>query len=216
MNLLDVPFFSGFTVQELRQLRALGCMRIDRFRHGTLILQAGSRVHEMGIVISGSVHIESSDLWGTRSILSCVETGGVFAETYALFGEPLMVDAVAAADCEILFLSLTPLLDPQNGRESWHARLMQRMLRLSTQKNLTLSTRIFCTAAKNVRGRLLTYLSGEAARQGKYEFDIPFNRQQLADYLNLDRSALSKELSRMRDEGMLEYKRNHFKLFADK
>ena len=212
MNLLELPFFSGFTVQELRRLRDLGCMRLDRFQQGTLILQAGSRTHEMGIVVSGRVHIESNDLWGIRSILSNVETGGVFAETYAICGESLMVDAVAAADCEILFLSLLPLLDPTNSRESWHTRLMQRMLRLSTQKNLTLSTRIFCTSAKNVRGRLLTYLSGEAARQGKTEFDIPFNRQQLADYLNLDRSALSKELSRMRDEGMLEYRRNHFKL----
>lgn len=75
----------------------------------------------MGIVVSGRVHIESNDLWGIRSILSNVETGGVFAETYAICGESLMVDAVAAADCEILFLSLLPLLDPKNSRESWHA-----------------------------------------------------------------------------------------------
>ena len=113
----------------------------------------------------------------------------------------------------ILFLVLIPLLDGDNAAESWHSKLMQRILLLTAQKNLTLSTRIFCTSAKNVRGRLLTYLSGEAARQGRYEFDIPFNRQQLADYLNLDRSALSKELSRMRDEGMLAYRRNHFILY---
>ena len=86
------------------------------------------------------------------------------------------------------------------------------MLRLSTQKNLTLSTRIFCTSAKNVRGRLLTYLSGEAARQGKTEFDIPFNRQQLADYLEVDRAALSKVLARMRDEGVIDFDRSTFRL----
>ena len=194
MNLLELPFFSGFTAQELRLLRSLGCMRTDRFPHGALILRAGSRTREMGIVVSGCVHIESSDFWGAHSILSSVEAGGVFAETYALCGEALMVDAVAAKDCEILFLSLLPLLDGDNAAESWHGKLMQRILLLTAQKNLTLSTRIFCTSAKNVRGRLLTYLSGEAARQGRYEFDIPFNRQQLADYLNLDRSALSKEL----------------------
>lgn len=213
MNLLELPFFSGFTAQELRLLRSLGCMRTDRFPHGALILRDGSRTREMGIVVSGCVHIESSDFWGTHSILSSVEAGGVFAETYALCGEALMVDAVAAKDCEILFLSLLPLLDGDNAAESWHSKLMQRILLLTAQKNLTLSTRIFCTSAKNVRGRLLTYLSGEAARQGRYEFDIPFNRQQLADYLNLDRSALSKELSRMRDEGMLAYRRNHFILY---
>ena len=177
MNLLELPFFSGFTAQELRLLRSLGCMRTDRFPHGALILRAGSRTREMGIVVSGCVHIESSDFWGTHSILSSVEAGGVFAETYALCGEALMVDAVAAKDCEILFLSLLPLLDGDNAAESWHSKLMQRILLLTAQKNLTLSTRIFCTSAKNVRGRLLTYLSGEAARQGRYEFDIPFNRQ---------------------------------------
>ena len=104
MNLLELPFFSGFTAQELRLLRSLGCMRTDRFPHGALILRAGSRTREMGIVVSGCVHIESSDFWGTHSILSSVEAGGVFAETYALCGEALMVDAVAAKDCEILFL----------------------------------------------------------------------------------------------------------------
>lgn len=138
MNLLELPFFSGFTAQELRLLRSLGCMRTDRFPHGALILRAGNRTREMGIVVSGCVHIESSDFWGTHSILSSVEAGGVFAETYALCGEALMVDAVAAKDCEILFLSLLPLLDGDNAAESWHSKLMQRILLLTAQKNLTL------------------------------------------------------------------------------
>ena len=80
MNLLELPFFSGFTAQELRLLRSLGCMRTDRFPHGALILRAGSRTREMGIVVSGCVHIESSDFWGAHSILSSVEAGGVFAQ----------------------------------------------------------------------------------------------------------------------------------------
>ena len=80
------------------------------------------------------------------------------------------------------------------------------------KKNLTLSRRILCTAPKTVRGRLLTYLSGQAVQAGGMEFDLPFNRQQLADYLNLDRSALSKELCRMRDEGLLTFRKNHFVL----
>ena len=80
------------------------------------------------------------------------------------------------------------------------------------RKNLGLSRRIFCTTPKTVRGRLLTYLSGQAVQAGSKTFDLPFNRQQLADYLNLDRSALSKELGRMRDEGLLEFEKNHFVL----
>lgn len=80
------------------------------------------------------------------------------------------------------------------------------------RKSLSLSQRIFCTTPKTVRGRLLTYFSAQAVKAGGLEFDVPFNRQQMADYLNLDRSALSKELCKMRDEGLLEFEKNHFRL----
>ena len=130
--------------------------------------------------------------------------GQAFAETYAFCGEPLMVDVLAAADCEVLFLDTAALSRP-HAEHSWQDRLLQNLLRVSMKKNLALSRRILCTAPKTVRGRLLTYLSG-------MEFDLPFNRQQLADYLNLDRSALSKELCRMRDEGLLTFRKNHFVL----
>ena len=92
---------------------------------------------------------------------------------------------------------------------------MQRLTLMTARKNLVLSRRIFCTSPRSVRERLLTYLSGQALQCGSAEFDIPFNRQQMADYLNLDRSALSKELGRMRDEGLLSFRKNHFRLFID-
>ena len=90
--------------------------------------------------------------------------------------------------------------------------LLRRLLAVSMRKNLSLSQRIFCTTPKTVRGRLLTYFSAQAARCGRMEFEVPFNRQQMADYLNLDRSALSKELCKMRDEGLLEFDKNRFVL----
>lgn len=95
---------------------------------------------------------------------------------------------------------------------SWQKKLLKNILHVSMQKNLSLSSRIFCTAPKTIRGRLLTYLSAQSMKAGSSTFDIPFNRQQLADYLNLDRSALSKELGKMRDEGLLEFYKNTFKL----
>ena len=137
--------------------------------------------------------------------------GQAFAETYAFCGEPLMVDVLAAADCEVLFLNTAALSRP-HAEHSWQDRLLRNLLRVSMKKNLALSRRILCTAPKTVRGRLLTYLSGQAVQAGGMEFDLPFNRQQLADYLNLDRSALSKELCRMRDEGLLTFRKNHFVL----
>lgn len=118
---------------------------------------------------------------------------------------------LAAADCEVLFLDTAALSRPHT-EHSWQDRLLRNLLRVSMKKNLALSRRILCTAPKTVRGRLLTYLSGQAVQAGGMEFDLPFNRQQLADYLNLDRSALSKELCRMRDEGLLTFRKNHFVL----
>ncbi|MFR9144197.1 MAG: Crp/Fnr family transcriptional regulator, partial [Lentihominibacter sp.] len=90
---------------------------------------------------------------------------------------------------------------------------LHNMLLMSTNKNLGLSNRIFCTSSKNIRSRVMTYLSSEAVKSGSMDIVIPFNRQQMADYLNLERSALSKELGKMRDEGILEFRKNRFRLF---
>ena len=94
----------------------------------------------------------------------------------------------------------------------WTDKIMQNLLRISIYKNLILSNRIFCTTPKTIRGRLLIYLSSQASKAESTVFQISFNRQELADYLNLDRSALSKELGKMRDEGILEFRKNQFVL----
>ena len=121
-----------------------------------------------------------------------------------------MVDAVAAEECEVLFVNISAFSGGAPG--TVHEKLLRNLLTVSMRKNLSLSQRIFCTTPKTVRGRLLTYFSAQAARSGSLQFEIPFNRQQLADYLNLDRSALSKELCKMRDEGLLEFDKNRFVL----
>ncbi len=177
-----------------------------------MIFSAGSIVHETGIVLSGSVNIENNDLWGNKSILSNVPAGQVFAETYAFSHEPMMVDAVAAEDCTILFLDFNMLMDNPLENRTWQNKLLRNMLNVSVQKNLALSSRIFCTSSKTIRGRLLTYLSSQSMKAGSATFDIPFNRQQLADYLNTDRSALSNELGKMRDDGLIEFYKNTFRI----
>ena len=212
MEIFLHPLFAGMTPEETAQMQALHAFRERTFPKGAYILRSGDRTQALGLVRAGGVHIESCDVWGERSILSYIAPGQVFAETYAVCGEAMMVDAVAAEDSEIVFLDLSVLLGAAQRAASWYPKLMQNLLRLTARKNLTLSSRIFCTTAKSVRGRLLTYLSAQAAQQGGCEFDIPFDRQQLADYLNLDRSALSKELGKMRDEGLLEFRKNHFRL----
>lgn len=211
MDYHSIFLFQGLTEADIDQMERSRCLRRKTFARRQTIFRTGDTVHEIGIVLRGAVHIESIDLWGSKSILSEVGEGQAFAETYAFCGEPLMVDVLAAADCEVLFLDTAALTRP-HAEHSWQDRLLRNLLRVSMKKNLALSRRILCTAPKTVRGRLLTYLSGQAVQAGGMEFDLPFNRQQLADYLNLDRSALSKELCRMRDEGLLTFRKNHFVL----
>ena len=207
MKNIASPLFRGLTPAELDALAQSGQLRTKTFSRHEIIFHAGSRIHEVGVVLRGSVHIENLDLWGTKTILSSIPAGQVFAETYAFCGDAMLVDAVAAEDCEVLFVNAAAF---SGGSSAGQDKLLHNLLAVSMRKNLSLSQRIFCTTPKTVRGRLLTYFSAQTAACGRLEFDIPFNRQQLADYLNLDRSALSKELCKMRDEGLLQFEKNHF------
>ena len=169
----------------------------------------------MGILLSGSVSIENDDVWGNKSILDKIGPGQVFAETYACVpDEPLMISIVATEPTEILFLDMSRVLNICSNACGFHNQLIRNLLSVSLQKNLSLSRRIFHTSSKSIRGRLLSYLSFQATQQGSYDFQIPFSRQQLADYLSVDRSALSNELGKMQKEGLLRVERNHFTLIG--
>ena len=208
----QTPLFRGISEDALARMCSCGGARYKKFSKGDLLLRAGCITHEVGIVQSGSVNIENIDLWGNRSILSHVPAGQVFAETYAFCREPMMVDVAAAEETEVLFLNMDALIHTPHPDSEWQPILLQNLLNISLHKNLALSERIFCTAPKTIRGRLLLYLSNQAAKADSRTFRIPFDRQGLADYLNLDRSALSKELGKMRDEGILETTKNEFTL----
>ena len=121
-----------------------------------------------------------------------------------------MVNVTASEKTEVLFLNIGRLLQTCSNACSHHSKLIRNLLAASAQKNLSLSRRIFHTSAKSIRGRLLSYLSYQALRQDSHCFEIPFNRQQLADYLSVDRSALSNELSKMQKEGILTVRKNRF------
>ena len=205
--------FRGMSEKEisdaLEGLRAV----TKKYKKGATILHAGSVTKRMGLVLEGSVTIENNDVWGNRTIFSHVGKNQFFAETYGLLAnEPMLVDVVANEDCHILFLSIGSLGRGFPDQESWIAKIMSNLLIISTQKNLTLSGRIFHTAPKTIRGRVMSYLNSVSIQKGMTEFDIPFDRQQMADYLNLDRTALSKELRKMKDDGLIDFHKNHFYL----
>ena len=205
--------FRGATPEEVQAM--LVCLNAEtkRYSRGSVIYHAGDAVSCVGLVLSGSVSIENDDVWGNKSILDHVRPGQVFAETYACVpGEPLMISVVAAEATQVLFLDMERVLHLCSNTCGFHSKLIRNLLTISSQKNLNLSRRIFHTSSKSIRGRLLSYLSFQATQQGSRNFEIPFNRQQLADYLSVDRSAMSNELSKMQRDGLLRVERNHFTL----
>lgn len=204
--------FKGMTDPERDEcLLTLNAHR-KSYKKGDAILHAGNLTDQMGMVLSGSVTIESNDMWGNRTILSQVGTGQFFAETYALLPEEVMlVDVVANENCQVLFLHVGNMISKMQ-RAAWSQKLYRNLLLISSHKNLTLSGRSFHTAPKSARGRILAYLNTVSLKKHSTEFDIPFDRQQLADYLNLERTNMSKELTRMRREGIIKCRKNHFKL----
>lgn len=213
--LAQTPLFQGTSPQEIEAMLACLGSDVRRYEKGQIIYRAGDVVHALGVVLSGSVLIETDDVWGNTTVLDCAGPGHIFAETYAcLPDEPLMVYVKAAEACQILFLNVGRVLQICSTSCSHHTALVQNLLCLSAQKNLNLSRKIFHTSPKTIRGRLLSYLSDQSVRSGSRSFTIPFNRQQLADYLNVDRSALSNELSKMQREGLIRADRNQFVLLG--
>lgn len=203
--------FRGISPEEVKSM--MSCLQAftKSYPRGTIIHHAGNAIHSVGMVLSGSVSIESDDIWGNKSILDRVAPGQIFAENYAcLPNELLMVNVVAVESTEILFLNTEKMFTVCSNTCMFHSKLVRNMLSISAQKSLNLSRRIMHTSSKSIRGRLLSYLSFQATKHGSLEFEIPFNRQQLADYLSVDRSAMSNELSKMQRDGLLKVERNRF------
>ena len=209
----DTIIFKGMTENEIVDaLKGLNAVT-KRYEKGATILHAGLTTRRMGLVIEGSVTIENNDIWGNRTILGYVGADEFFAETYGILSdEPMLVDVVANEDCNIMFLTIAALKSETLKNEAWASQIVNNLLMISTQKNLALSGRSFHISHKTVRGRVMSYLNSESIRKGRTTFAIPFNRQQMADYLNLDRTALSKELGRMKKDGLIDFHKNQFQI----
>ena len=211
--LAQTALFKGSTPGEIQGM--LGCLdaRERHYEQGECIHRMGDVIKTVGVVLSGSVRIESVDVWGNVSVVGVMPAGGMFGEAYAAVpDEPLMVNVVAAEDCAVLFLNVRKVLTTCSHACPNHSRTSNNMTAIIARRSLALSRRIFHVAPKTIRGKVLAYLSDEAERAGSRSFTIPFDRQQLADYLGVDRSALSAELSRMQKAGLIETRRSHFVL----
>ena len=199
------PLFAGVPEAELPGLLAAAGAQIRRYGTGSVLLQAGETAERFGIVLAGAAQLWKEDYQGNRALLARLKPGEPFAEVFACLGTPLTVTAEAAGETAVLWL-------PYASIASRGGQLCENLLRSFAAKNLFLTGRIEHLSKRTLRQKALSYLSEQSLRAGSRSFRIPLTRQELADYLAADRSALSAVLSALRREGVLTFHKNRFTL----
>lgn len=209
------PLFAAMTAEQIGSvLHCVGAV-VREFGSGAYILRAGAATHVMGLLLSGSALAVQEDLWGERNIMGKISPPGTFAEPFAATpGAVLNVSIVSNTRTAVMFLDISRLLTVCSETCPQHALLIRNLVSVLARKNLQLNEKITHMSKRRTREKLLSYLSSQALREGSVEFDIPFDRQQLADFLCIERSAMSAELSKLQKEGLLETDRSHFRLIA--
>ena len=207
------PLFSGVTEDELDAMLTCLAAKTEQFPKDVFLLHPGDTVEEIGMVLSGCALVVQEDIWGNRNILSKTGPGQTFAEVFACAkGAVLNVSVEAESAVTVMFLHIKRVLSVCPSACSHHSRIIRNLLGELAEKNLRLNEKLTHMGQRTTRAKLMSYFSAEAQRRGVYEFDIPFSRQQLADYLGVERSGLSVELGKMRDEGLLDFHKSHFLL----
>ena len=205
--LSNSSLFKGINEEEIKGIIKDSKTIIKRFKKNEYILEAGDKTTSVGIVLEGTAHIIHDDFWGSRNLIASIYNGNCFAESFACAkGAVLNVSVVAAEDTKIMFIDIKNILN--SGHEVFIMNLLSDM----AKKNIKFSEKLVSLGQRSTRGKLISYLSYEAKKNNSKEFDIPYSRQQLADYLFVERSGLSVELGKMKKEGLLDFNKNHFEL----
>ncbi len=205
--------FEGIAESEIAGM--LGCLQatVRGYCKGEAVLRQGDTIQALPLLLSGELHIQREDYWGNRHILGRVGIGELVGEAYAAPNSgALMSDVVATCDSTVMFFNVRRLLTTCSSACPFHAMVVHNLVGTVCEKNRELVQKLEHISQRTTREKLLSYLSEEARRQQSHRVTLPFNRQQLADYLSVDRSAMSKELCEMRDEGILRFERNRFEL----
>ena len=209
------PLFSSMSPEQIQSVLHCVGATVREAGAGEYILHAGSQTSAMGLLLSGSALAVQEDLWGERNIMGKILPPNTFAEPFAATpGAVLNVSIVASGPARVMFLNIQKLLTVCSETCPQHALLIRNLVSVLAKKNLQLNDKITHMSKRRTREKLLSYLSSQSLQHGALEFDIPFDRQQLADYLCIERSAMSAELSRLQKEGLLITERSHFRLLA--
>ena len=213
ITLTQSPLFARFSEDEITSLLNELSAQIHAYKKSETVWSTGQKVSSLGVVLEGAVHVRQTDWWGNQNILHEIKPRDIFGESFAT-AENLVLpnDVVAAADSRILFVEVRWALSPQGAESPLKAHLVQNLYRISSARNRYLTKKVRYLSCRSTRDKLLAYFSEQARAHNSAQFAIPFDRQQLADYLSIERSAMSAELSRMQKDGLIRYKKNDFTL----
>ena len=205
--------FAGVGDEDIVSMLSCLGTRLCTYKKGEYVLRQGERLSDILVLAEGSLHIQKDDYWGNRSILGHIGVGEIFGEAYtAPESGTLLNDVIAVESSTVFFFDVKRVISTCSSACRFHTMVVQNLFFAISEKNRGLVQKLDYMSRRTTREKLISYLSEEAKKQNSASITIPFNRQQLADYLSVDRSAMSNELCRMRDEGLLEFEKNRFRL----
>lgn len=208
--------FKEISSQDIRNM--IGCLSIRRVKYDKdeYIINAGSSINEIGVILSGSVNLIKEDFWGNRFIFQKYGPAEMFGETI-VFAETnkIQVSVIANEDTEILYINSNRIITTCKSGCLYHNQLIHNMIRIISNKNVILTQKLTNISKRSTRDKILSYLSYESERNKSNTFDIPYTRQELADYLSVDRSALSRELGKLQNEEKIRFNKSRFTLIEN-
>lgn len=205
--------FSGVSEEEIGTMLSCLHARLCTYKKGEYVLRQGERIDNIMVLVEGKLHIQHDDYWGNRSIINMISVGEMFGEAYsAPESGAIMNDVLAVADSAVIYFDVNKVITVCQTACKFHSIVIHNLFFAISEKNRKLVQKLGYMSKRTTREKLTAYLSDEAKKQNSSTFSIPFNRQQLADFLSVDRSAMSNELCKMRDEGKIKFEKNIFTL----
>lgn len=212
INLLKNTYmFNGINESEIEGMLKCLNARTMLYKKNEYILRNGETVNSIGMVLEGLALVEKEDIWGNRTIISEISPGSLYAESYACLSKlPAEISVIASDNTTVMLFDIRRILTTCSSSCGFHTKLIQNLLYTIAQKNVLLTKKMEYISKKTIKEKLLAYLSSEAMKASSPTFNIPFNRQELADFLSVDRSALSSEISRLQKKGIISCRKNAF------
>lgn len=215
--LQQTQLFRGVDEKDIASMLHCLAVKLQTYQKGEYVFRQGTDIHAVTVLVAGKLHIQQDDYWGNCNIVQSIDVGEMFGEAYvAPESGPLLNNVLAVEDSVVLFLDAWRILTTCASACKFHTMVVQNLFFALSEKNRRLVQKLGHLANRSTRGKLMSYLSEESKRQNRSTFVIPFNRQQLADFLSVDRSAMSNELCKMRNEGLIQFDRSRFTLLESR